>query len=304
MKYSLLPQTGIKISKICLGTMTFGTPVGEKAAIRLVHYAKSKGINFIDTANMYEGYARVPGSSGGIAEQILGKAVKGSRHEYVIATKLGMKVGEEPEDEFTSPRAIVKQLDRSLANLDTDYIDIYYLHKYDPNTSAEDICLTLEKQRKAGKIRSYAVSNYSIGELATLAETARALGIPTPVMCQPSLSLLNTQALDTLLPYCENAGIGVVPYQVLQGGILTGKYRRGAAAPSGSRAAEMPSWVGDMDGSLYDRLEEFEKCADKEGLSMTQYAIAWTLRQRAVASALVGVKNEKQIDEAAEAGEI
>lgn len=304
MKYSFVAKTDMKVSRICLGTMTFGTPVEEKDAVRLVHYARDKGINFVDTANMYEGYARVPGSSGGVAEKILGKAVKGSRQEYIIATKLGMKVGEEPEDEFTSPAAIVKQLDRSLKNLDTDYIDIYYLHKYDPNTTAEELCLTLEKQLKAGKIRSYAVSNYSEEQLRNLVDTARVLGIPAPVMCQPSLSLLNTNALETLLPYCQREGISVVPYQVLQGGILTGKYKRGAPAPTGSRAAEMPSWVGELDSSLYDKLEEFERNAAGRGLSMTQYALAWALSQPAVVSALVGVKNEKQIDEAAVAGEV
>lgn len=304
MKYSLLSQAEMKVSKICLGTMTFGTPVGEKDAVRLVHYANSQGINFIDTANMYEGYARVPGSSGGVAEQILGKAIKNARHNYIIATKLGMKVGNEPEDEFTSPAAIEKQLNRSLKNLDTDFIDIYYLHKFDPNTTAEDILLSLDKQIKAGKIRCYAVSNYSADQLKNLVQAAKTLGVPKPVMCQPSMSLLNTQALETTLTYCESENISVVPYQVLQGGLLTGKYKRGATVPSGSRAAEMPSWVGDMDSNLYDKLEEFQKCADEKRLSMTQYAISWALSQPAVVSALVGVKNENQIDEAIGAGDL
>ena len=139
MQFTTLPGTGISVSRLCLGTMTFGSPVAEPDAIRLVHDAAELGVNFIDTANMYEGYNRFAGSAGGVAEEIVGKAVAGRRTDFVVATKLGMKVGDTPVDENTSPEAIRVQLRRSLRRMNTDYIDLYYLHRYDPNTAPGEI---------------------------------------------------------------------------------------------------------------------------------------------------------------------
>ena len=139
MQFTTLPGTGISVSRLCLGTMTFGSPVAEPDAIRLVHDAAELGVNFIDTANMYEGYNRFAGSAGGVAEEIVGKAVAGRRADFVVATKLGMKVGDTPVDENTSPEAIRVQLRRSLRRINTDYIDLYYLHRYDPNTAPGEI---------------------------------------------------------------------------------------------------------------------------------------------------------------------
>lgn len=301
MKTNKIPNTDLKVSAICLGTMTFGTPVGEPDAIELVHYALDKGINFIDTANMYEGYARVPGSSGGIAEEIIGKAVKGRRNGVIIATKLGMKVGDEPEDMNTSPAAIKKQLGKSLINLGTDMIDIYYLHKYDPTTPPEEIVYALDQAKREGKIRYYAVSNYNTEQLKALIKAADDNGLPRPVMCQPPLSILKQEALGDIIHYCDKEKISVVPYQILQGGLLTGKYKRGHEAPAGSRKAEKPDWVWDMDDKLYDKLEDIEKMASEAGITMTQFAINWSLQQPTVVSAIVGVKTKEQIDEAVNA---
>lgn len=139
MQFTTLPGTGISVSRLCLGTMTFGSPVAEPDAIRLVHDAAELGVNFIDTANMYEGYNRFAGSAGGVAEEIVGKAVAARRADFVVATKLGMKVGDTPVDENTSPEAIRVQLRRSLRRINTDYIDLYYLHRYDPNTAPGEI---------------------------------------------------------------------------------------------------------------------------------------------------------------------
>lgn len=297
-----VPGTELAVSEVCLGTMTFGTPVESGDAVRLVHHALDRGVNFIDTANMYEGYARVAGSSGGIAEEIVGKALRGRRADVIVATKLGMKVGPAPEDEFTSPAAIRKQLDLSLKRLETDYIDIYYLHKPDPNTAFEDIVAEIGRAVQAGKIRHYAVSNYGPDQLRELLRAADACNAPRPVMCQPPLSLLKQDALAELVPFCREEQIAVVPYQILQGGLLSGKYRRGQSAPEGSRQREKPDWVWDMDDALFDRLEAIEAEAASRCLTMTQYAIRWTLEQPAVVSAIVGVKNAGQIDDAVAAG--
>lgn len=302
MKYSLIPGTEMSVSKICLGTMTFGSPVAEEDAIRLVRYAMDEhGINFVDTANMYEGYNRYAGSSGGVAEEILGKAVEGRRQDFILATKVGMKVGNNPEDEDTSPEAIRIQLRRSLKRMNTDYIDIYYLHRYDPHTDPHDIARAIGDELKAGTVRSWGVSNYTADQFKALIAAAREENIKMPSMCQPSLSLLNTGALTDMLPLCAEEGIGVIPYQILQGGMLTGKYRRGQAAPAGSRLAEKPEWMKPFTDEVYDVIEHSAQMAQERGISMTQYAIQWALEQPAVVSTLVGVKREAQIDEAAAA---
>ncbi len=148
MKYAVIPHTDLKVSRLCLGTMTFGKPVPEAEAVRLTRLAlDTYGINFIDTANMYEGYNRSAGSAGGVAEEIVGKAVKGRRGDFIIATKLGMKVGPAPEDDMTSPAAIHTQLLRSLKRMNTDYADIYYLHRFDPDTPPEQIVRSMGEEQ-------------------------------------------------------------------------------------------------------------------------------------------------------------
>jgi len=302
MKYSVIPGTDLNVSKICLGTMTFGSPVAEPDAIRLVRYAMDEhGINFVDTANMYEGYNRYAGSSGGVAEEILGKAVAGRRDQFVLATKVGMKVGNAPEDENTSPEAIRVQLRRSLKRMNTDYVDLYYLHRFDPNTEPHLIARAIGEELKAGTIRAWGVSNYTAEQLKALLAAAKEENVIAPAMCQPALSMVNTAALNDMLPLCAAEGIGVIPYQILQGGILTGKYRRGQAAPAGSRLAEKPEWMKPFTDEVYAVIERSAEESAKLGISMTQYAIRWSLEQPGVVSTLVGVKREEQIAEAAAA---
>ena len=298
MKRSRIPKTELEVSAICLGTMTFGTPVGEADAVKLVQHANDRGINFIDTANMYEGYARIIGSSGGVAEQIVGKAVAGRRDDYIIATKVGMNVGEAPEDEWTSPAAIHKHLDLSLQRMGIDCLDIYYLHKADPHTPLVDTLGTLNEVMKAGKVRYFGVSNYDAQQLSDLLQVADANGLPRPVIIQPGMSLLKQDLCVDLLPLCEKEQIAVAPYQVLQGGLLTGKYRRGAEIPADSRKVEMDVWVWELNDELFDKLETIESDASEAGLTMTQYAIRWALEQPAVVSPVIGVKRASQIDDA------
>jgi aryl-alcohol dehydrogenase-like predicted oxidoreductase len=278
--------------------MTFGTPVGEKEAVDLVHHALDQGINFIDTANMYEGYARYIGSAGGVAEKFVGRAIQGKRSSYIVATKVGMKVGEAAEDEGTSPEAISKHLDLSLGRLKTDYVDIYYLHKPDPDVEAVRIAEALAKCIESGKIKHYGVSNYSADQLESFLKAADNAGLPRPVIIQPPLSLLKQDVLADLLPLCQREEVAAAPYQILQGGVLTGKYSRGNPLPEGSRVSEKKEWAVPLTDELFDQLDTIQAEADQAGMSMTQYAINWTLKQPSVVSAIVGVKRPEQIDEA------
>ena len=294
-----IPKTEISVSPVTLGTMTFGSPVAFDDAVKLTQYALSRGVNHIDTANMYEGYNRVAGSAGGVAEEIVGAAIQGSaRGKVIVSTKVGMKVGTEPEDEGTSAKAIAKQLDASLKRLNTDYIDLYYLHRFDAAIGAVEILSALQKAVFAGKIRYYGVSNYSAEQLRALLAAADENNLPRPVVCQPPLSMLKQDALTELIPLCAAEDIAVIPYQIYQGGLLTGKYQRGMEPPQGSRAAEKPAWLASPDEALYDKLEAIEAGAKALGLSMSGYALRWTLEQPAVVSAIVGVKSERQLDDA------
>ncbi len=314
MNNRLIPNTDLSISPICLGTMTFGTPVAEPEAINITQWALDHGINFIDTANMYEGYARSAGSAGGVAEEILGKALKGRRDEAVVATKVGMKVGDAPTDDGTSADAVRVQLDRSLQRLQTDYIDLYYLHRPDAEANTAETLAALNDAIQQGKIRYYAVSNYTSEHLGELLRIADENGLPRPVVVQPFFNLLNPESTlqfpypglgemiyrvkEELLPRCEREQIGVVPYRILNSGVLTGKYHRGQEAPAGSRATEQPGWLPDLTDELFDQLEEIEQQAEARGLTMVQYAIRWVLEQPAVVSAIVGVKRTDQLEEA------
>lgn len=298
MKTRQIPGTDMNVSEICFGTMDFGTPVGEAEAIRLMHYGLDKGINFIDTANMYEGYTRTLGSPGGVSEDYVGKAMKANRSSYIVATKVGAKVGNAPEDEFCSPRAIKKYLERSLRLLQTDYIDIYYAHRFDPFTPPEELAGAMANAMQEGKIRHYAVSNYSGTQLLDLLESADRSHLPRPVLCQPPLSLLKQDALADVIRVCADYKIGVVPYQVLQSGLLTGKYRRDAQIPTDSRKYENSAWVWELTDEVFEKLETIEAEAKARHLSMTAYAIQWSLSCPAVVSALIGFKKPEQIDEA------
>ncbi|MBR6185550.1 MAG: aldo/keto reductase [Clostridia bacterium] len=302
MQYTMIPGTPMRVSRLCLGTMTFGTPVPAQEAVSLTRLAlDAYGVNFIDTANMYEGYSRSAGSAGGVAEEIVGRAVKGRRGDFIIATKLGMKVGPAPEDDMTGPEAIRVQLRRSLHRLQTDYVDVYYLHRYDPDTPPHLIARAMGEEMKEGLIRAWAVSNYTAEQLKALLLAAKEENVAAPVLCQPQMSLLCQGPCLDMLPLCAENGLGVVPYQVLHGGYLTGKYAKETAAPSGSRMAEKPGWMKPMTDADWRIVENARAEALKAGVTMTQYALSWALRQQGVVSALIGVKREEQLREAAEA---
>jgi aryl-alcohol dehydrogenase-like predicted oxidoreductase len=297
MKQQAIPKTNLKVSPLCLGTMTFGTPVGEEDAIRLTHHALEHGINFIDTANMYEGYKRYIGSPGGVAEDILGKALKGKRAQVVLATKVGMKIGPTDDDQGLSRAHILREIDRSLSRLKCDYVDIYYMHKPDPIISLEESVKAFDDVIQAGKIRYWGISNFSASQLCDLLKVCDENGWRRPVVVQPAYSLLKRDIEKDLLPLCQREQIGVLPYQVLQGGVLTGKYRRGEAVPKDSRQAEKPEWTLALTETAFNQLEQYEEEAQARGRSLIQHALIALLEQPSVVSLIIGIKRMIQIDE-------
>ncbi len=298
-----LGSSGLLVSPICLGTMTFGTPVPEADAIRLVHESIDMGINFIDTANVYEGYDRVLGSSGGVAEEITGKAIADRRDQVVLATKVGAPLGPGPQDRGLSPLHIEREIESSLKRLNTDVIDLYIIHWPDRCTPLASTLEALDRVVRQGKARYIGVSNHSAAQLCQLLWLAEQNNWVRPVSSQIPFSFLRREFQHDL-PFCDEFAIGVTPYQSLQGGLLTGKYRRGEDAPEGSRAAEKPEWVWARDDELFDKLEALEALASEIDTSPARYALAWTLAQPAMSSLVVGAKRSEQVADAVAAAEL
>ncbi len=297
MNHRVLGSSGLLVSPICLGTMTFGEPVAEAQAIKLVHGAIDLGINFIDTANVYEGYKRFLGSPGGTAEEIVGKAIHGRRDQVIVATKVCAPVGPGPQDRGLSTTHILREVDRSLKRLQTDYIDLYIIHWPDKHVPLDTTMAALDQVVKQGKVRSIGASNHSAAQLCEMLWLADKNGWPTITSSQIPFSLLRREFHNDLA-FCERQSIGVTPYQPLQSGMLTGKYSRGDAPPSDSRAAEKPQWMWEFDDALFDRLEKVDALAAEIGTPTAQYALAWALTQTAMSSLIVGVRSMKQIQDA------
>ena len=297
MQYRVLGSSGLSVSPICLGTMTFGEPVGESDAIRLVHQTLDAGINFIDTANVYEGYTRFLGSSGGVAEEIVGKALHDRRDQAVLATKVGGPLGPGPQDRGLTASHIHRELDRSLKRLQTDYIDLYIIHWPDRLTPLETTLAALDAAVRQGKVRYLGASNHSATQLCESLWLADRNGWSPFVSSQIPYSLLRREFQHDL-EFCERHAIGVTPYQPLQGGLLTGKYRRGQPPPNDSRAAEKPEWMWPLDDPLFDRLEGVERLAAELNVSPAQYSLAATLAQTGMTSLVLGVKRFEQVENA------
>lgn len=297
MQYRELGASGLLVSPICLGTMTFGAPCSEAESIALVHAALDRGINFIDTANVYEGYKRVLGSPGGVAEEIVGKALRDRRDRAILATKVGAPNGPGPQDRGLSAVHILRELDRSLQRLQTDVIDLYIIHWPDKHVPLETTLSALDQAVRQGKIRYVGASNHSAAQLCELLWLSDKHGWARIVSSQIPFSLLRRE-FQPDLEFCRRHNIGVTPYQSLQGGLLTGKYRRGTPPPQDSRATEKPDWIWPADDALFTRLEGFEKLAAELHVPPAQYALAWTLTQPALTSPIVGVKTLAQIDDA------
>lgn len=303
MQLRCLGASGLLVSPICLGTMTFGTPVAEAAAIDIVHGAFDLGINFIDTANVYEGYRRFLGSPGGVAEEIVGRALQGRRDQFVVATKVGAPVGPGPQDRGLTASHILRELDRSLARLQTDYIDLYLVHWPDKHTPLEVTLAALDVAVRQGKIRYFGASNHNAAQLCELLWLADKGGGPRVVASQIPFSLLRREFHHDLA-FCARHQIAVTPYQPLQGGLLTGKYRRETPPPAESRMASKPDWMWQFDDPLFDRLEAFQRLAAEVEAPLARYALAWTMGQTAIRSLIVGVTSLGQLAEAVAAASL
>ena len=303
MQLQQLGRSGLLVSPICLGTMTFGRPVAEADAIKLTHGALDLGINFVDTANVYEGYDRVLGSAGGVAEEIVGKALAGRRDNVILATKVCAPLGPGPQDRGLSATHILRALERSLQKLNTDVIDLYIMHWPDKHVPLEVSLDAMDQAVRQGKARYIGASNHNAAQLCEMLWIAEKAGLAPVVSSQIPLSILQ-RAFHNDLPFCAEKDICVTPYQPLQGGLLTGKYRRGEEPPADSRGSEKPEWLWDRSDQLMDQLEGLEAIAAGAEISMASLALSWTLAQTAVGSLVVGATKLSQVEEAVAAASL
>ena len=294
MEYRKLGRSGLKVSEICLGTMTFGHGTDETEAKRMVDLCFEAGVNFFDTANSY---------AGSQSEILLGKALKGRRREAIIATKFFNPMGPGPNDSGMSRVHIMQAIEDSLTRLQTDYVDIYYIHHVDNETPLEEMLRALDDLVHHGKVRYIACSNYEAWRLSEALWTSDSKGLARFECYQPQYSLVVRDIEQELIPLCQYKGLGVVVWAPLAGGFLTGKYKPGQKTVEGTRSAEgwaypRPYFASNADETLQALLEVSEEL----GRSPVQVAIRWVLEQPAITSAIVGARTAEQLRDSLLAG--
>jgi L-glyceraldehyde 3-phosphate reductase len=295
--YATLGASGMNVSRVCLGTMTFGRPIEETQCARLVSLALDRGINFIDTANVYEGYARTFGSCGGLAEEILGKALAGRRQEAVICTKFANPVGLGPLQAGLSDRHLEMELDKSLRRLRTDWIDLVLAHRVDAGVPVDEVWRVFERWVRMGKVRAVGVSNWPAWRLAQASEIGARNGWPPVCVSSPKYNLLHREIELEHVPCALAYSTALVTYQPFEGGLLTGKYRRGRPAPENSRGAELPAWMPMPADAIFDRLEGLECLALEAGASLPEYVLAWLLSRPGVTAVVAGCRGAEQLED-------
>ena len=296
MDYRTLGRSGVSVSQLCLGAMMFG-PAGNSDhddAIRIIHRALDAGINFIDTADAY---------SGGESEQIVGKALTGGRRENVVlATKVGMAFGKDPNQRGTSRRWIAEAVEGSLRRLQTDWIDLYQVHVPDPRTDIDETLAVLSDLVHAGKIRMFGASKAAPSEIVEAQWTAERRGRERFRTEQPPYSLLTRAIEYDVLPTCLRYGVGVLTYSPLAGGWLSGRYRKGQEISGPGSAARAQRFPGVYDSAnpanaaKLDAADSLGALADEAGMTLIQLAIAFVTRHPAVTSAIIGPRTMEHLE--------
>ncbi|TKK67212.1 aldo/keto reductase [Ilyomonas limi] len=298
MKYNLLGSTGLKVSELCLGTMTFGgkgywTAIGtlpQDNVDELVKRAVDAGINFIDTANVY---------SEGLSEQMTGKAIRNlglNRDDLVIATKVRGKMSEGPNGSGLTRKHIMQQVEESLKRLDTDYIDLYQIHGYDPLTPLEETLWALDDLVKSGKVRYIGCSNLAAWQLMKALAFSEYTEQARFVSLQAYYTIAGRDLERELIPLLLDQKVGLMVWSPLAGGLLSGKYKRNGEGPEDARRVNFDFPPVNRDRA-FDILDVLHPMAEAKGASVAQLALAWLLHQPAVSSVIIGAKKTEQLED-------
>jgi len=299
MQRSRLGRSGLSVPKICLGTNNFGKgQIERETANKIMTRALDLGIDMFDTSDVY---------CGGESERIIGEFIKGRREDVIIATKVGKEGDWNPDTHpnklSVSRKNIIYRLNQSLERLQTDYIDLLYVHRFDSEIPLEETMSTLDSLVKQGKIRYIACSNYSVDQIAESRRVSEKLGTENFVAVQNGYNLFHSEMDTDMIPYCLEKGVGIFAYSPLSGGFLAGRYERGTPPPTGSRATyKQPGWLKRYDSEEnFRKLDKVRKVAAKSGISLPILAIAWVLRENRITSAIVGSSKPEQLEDAAAA---
>lgn len=287
MQYRHLGKSPLKVSRLCLGAMMFADQTDIAEARGITAHAREHGVNFIDTADVY---------SKGKSEEMVGELLKGARHAWILATKVGNRMSERPNESHYSRAWMMRECDASLQRLATDHIDIYYLHRDFIGMDLEEPLRAIDALLRAGKIRYWGISNFRGWRIAEATSLAREMNMPGPVVCQPYYNLLNRQPEIEVLPACAHFGIGVASYSPIARGVLSGKYVPGATPAEGTRAGR-----GDKRMMETEFREESLQIAQtlrahcgQKGVSLAHFATAWVLAHHASSAVIAGPRTLAQ----------
>lgn len=287
MEYRRLGRSGLRVSPLCLGTMLFGSRTDAAEASRIVQEAREAGVNFIDTADSY---------NEGETERIVGRLVKRDRGQWIVASKVGNAMGPGPNDDGLGRRRLIRSAEDSLRRLQTDRIDLYYLHRDDPDTPLEESLSAIGDLIAQGKILYFGISNFRGWRIAEVVRLCDSAGIDRPICAQPYYNAVNRLPEVEYLPACGHYGIGVVPYSPLARGVLTGKYLPDEKPPEGSRLARNDERLMTTE---YRReslriAQLFRERAEDRGMSAGQFAFNWVINHRYVSAAVAGPRTIEQ----------
>jgi aryl-alcohol dehydrogenase-like predicted oxidoreductase len=296
MDYCHLGKTGLKVSTLCLGTMQFGWTADEALSFKILNAAFEAGINFIDTADVYSRWAE--GNPGGVSESIIGAWMKSSRiprHQLIIATKVRGRMGDGPNDQGLSRAHIFSAVEASLRRLETDYIDLYQSHSFDPNTPIEETLRAFDDLIHQGKVRYIGCSNYPAWRLTEALWTAEYNHLRRYDSLQPHYNLIHRAEFEReLADVCRSYQIGVIPYSPLAAGFLTGKYRQGKSVES-ARLQRTSQYFSEHNWQVLNRLDQI--VTQHEGASIAQIALAWLLQNPLVSSPIIGPRSLDQLQD-------
>lgn len=295
MKTKRLGRTGLKVTEICLGTMTFGYQCDERTSFSILDASAEAGVNFIDTADVYP----IPVSleTVGRTEEIIGRWLNGKREEFVLATKCRMQMGPGANEVGLSRKHILSAIEASLKRLGTDYVDLYQVHAPDPDTPIDETLSALDSIVNSGKARYIGCSNFQTWQLANAIWTSKLLRLARFDSVQPRYNLLFREIEHELFPLCQDKGIGMIVYNPLAGGFLTGKHRRGNAPADNTRFAVAGKLYTDRywNDASFEAVDQLQTYFESKGKSITHAALAWVLQHQPVTSAIVGATSAGQL---------
>lgn len=306
MEHVRLGRTGLQVSKLCLGTMTFGLQSDETTSFSILDKAAEGGIDFLDTADAYPLGGEL--DTRGRTEEVLGRWLKGKRDQFIVATKCFGQTGPAPFDGGNSRKHIMSAVEASLRRLQTDYVDLYQLHQYDPLTPIDESLGALDDLVHQGKVRYIGCSNFLTYRLVRAVGRSETLGLTRFDSVQPRYNLLFRQIEREMLPFCEEEGVGVIPYNPIAGGLLSGKHVRTAAPTEGTRFTLGNASQNYQDRYWHDRefdtVEQLQGVAEEADLSLVTLAVAWVLAQSAVTAPIIGASKPAQLDLSMAAAEV